>query len=1226
MTLHCRLYPINHHIETRVKKNLPSQIGTSKLKYKLSYLAVTTALTVLSNQAQAACTGNLASPAVAGTAATVTTQCSGAAGSNITNADVTTYVDSTTKTNVGGNTLIQMDGQGRTITNSGSIINNEVINTGTSTTGNRNRVAVLMGNPTANNAAFTTSPTGGQTNINIPNATAAFVGQTVIVGRYDSIEGDLFAGDVRTITAVVSGSGTTNAVVTLSAALSTNPAPNGPQSLPLRYKVISNYGGGDGVLNNTGTISTQITLAEINSNKAAAGTTSVSNTSSARAVSMQAEGNYVINNTGAASVIKATSAGIGAVYAVEGGGAATVVTVNNDGLLLAERTATVSSPTFTATGNPTGVVNSLAAQTLAQVNAINTQEELDEIHINNFSTGIIRATGDYSGAIYMRAAEQTINNAGLIEHTAGKPGFAIGSVADGGRIRTLELTNTATGTINGDILAVNGNALRYYGLIAGGVPAASTLGINNQFGEEQSDIGNAGKINGNLYYANGAHLFENTATGKIAGNINVDQRDTTFAATSTTCTPSASSTCQSVGTTKNAFDTNTQRIQTVTANGAANAFGQPVTVVTQFNIAGAKTFNLQNDGTVTGNLNIINGQSDPTITVFNRVSNNTIENAGTWTGNITISDIAGATNTINLSDNGFTGNISASSGAGNNILNIDGEGSSHGNVSQFKTIKFAGTEYTLAATNTYEASNATLSTGLLNLLGNLKANTTTAAGTTLTGTGTNTGNLTVNGKVDLGLDTLNIAGNFAANASAVISTIIDATGNGAIAATGTANITNATIKPIVSASYAVADGASFDVITSTGLTQSGNSISNTPLLSWSIVNNANNLSIKATVNSNIASLAGGSSAGSAALNNILTNSNNVASLGTLGVALQSLSSTQDVAKAGEQLKPENNGAAYAAANTSVNNMTQVISARVESQVLASNGTTGIATGDAALDRTFWLQGFGFTGEQNKRKNADGYDIDAYGFAAGVDKAINNDLRLGLAIAYANTDTSATNTTKGNTNKADSYSAIVYGTQHFGTWYLDGQLGYAKHQFDSIRLVTVPVADVAKGSFDANQYFGKLSASYPISIGAKTTLLPTVIANYSYLDQDAYTETSKAGAALSINDRSTGSFRTGLGAKATFSIGNESLPINLETRALWWHEFADVAQDTSARFAVGGTAFNVEGIRPARDSANLGASLNASAKDGSQSLTLSYDADVRSQYLGHTASLTARFNF
>ena len=139
-------------------------------------------------------------------------------------------------------------------------------------------------------------------------------------------------------------------------------------------------------------------------------------------------------------------------------------------------------------------------------------------------------------------------------------------------------------------------------------------------------------------------------------------------------------------------------------------------------------------------------------------------------------------------------------------------------------------------------------------------------------------------------------------------------------------------------------------------------------------------------------------------------------------------------------------------------------------------------------------------------------------------------------------------------------------------------------------------------------------------------MPTAIASYSYLNQDGYTETSTLGSALTIGGRSTDSFRTGLGAKALFNIGKESLPMSLEARALWWHEFADVAQDTTARFAAGGTAFNVEGIRPARDSANLGLSLKASAKDGSQSLTIAYDADLRNQYLAHTASLTARFNF
>ena len=810
---------VQHQLIKNKKRNTASK---QCFKHTALTLAVLGVMPLLSYQVQAACTGTLAAPVVGGMAATITTQCSGAAGSNITNTDATTYVDNATKTNVGGNTLIQLDGQGRMLINSGSIINNEVINTGTSAAGNRNRVAVLIGAATANNAAFTTTPSGGQTNINVPNATAAFVGQTVIIGRFDSIEGDLFAGDTRTITAIVSGAGTANAIVTLASPLASNPAPNGPQSLPLRYKVISNFGGGQDIINNSGTISTSITTAEINGNKAATGTTSVSNTSSSRAVTSSAEGSYMVNNS-ATGTIKATHAGIGATYAVEAGGAVIDMTINNNGLLQAERTATVSAATFIPTANPTGVVLGLAAQTLAQVNAINTQEELDAITINNSATGIIRATGDYSGAIYMRAGEQTINNAGLIEHTAGKPGFAIGSVSDGGEIRTFELTNIATGTINGDILAVNGNALRYYGLITGGVPAASTLGINNQFGEEQSDISNAGKINSNIYYANGAHDLENAVGGVITGNINVDQRDNKFAPTTATCTPSANTVCQAVGTTNTAFSTNTQRIQTITASGAPNSFGQPVTITTQFNIAGAKTFVLVNAGALNGNLTIVNGVASSAITnasIAGRVSNNAIENSGDWignlnitnvagainsitnegtlTGNITLTDVAGALNTVNLSDNGFVGNIAAITGAGTNTLNIVGAGTSQGNVSKFSTINFVTDDYTIVAGNMFEANSASINAGNFKLLGNLIANTTVTSNATLMGNGTNIGSLTNSGAVNLADTTLNVTGDFISTAGASISTLITPTAFGVLATTGSATVTDTTVKTCVS--------------------------------------------------------------------------------------------------------------------------------------------------------------------------------------------------------------------------------------------------------------------------------------------------------------------------------------------------------------------------------------------------------------------------------------------
>ena len=64
------------------------------------------------------------------------------------------------------------------------------------------------------------------------------------------------------------------------------------------------------------------------------------------------------------------------------------------------------------------------------------------------------------------------------------------------------------------------------------------------------------------------------------------------------------------------------------------------------------------------------------------------------------------------------------------------------------------------------------------------------------------------------------------------------------------------------------------------------------------------------------------------------------------------------------------------------------------------------------------------------------------------------------------------------------------------------------------------------------------------------------------------------------------------------------------------------------FVDGGGSFVSSGIQQARNSANLGGSLRFSAvdKDIRQSLLLSYDADIRDQYVGHTARLTARFDF
>lgn len=1143
-------------------------------------LAVISALQsiVLANSAQAACVGSAASPQNTN----ITVECSGTGTTgNVSNNNATTYVDTSTVTALTSsatnfsNTLLQFDGQGRTLDNTGTISNNRVINASTTTA--RNRVAVLMGAATINAGTGTTftgsnaanSPTAGAATIKLNAAPAVgvnLVGQTIVIGRYNAAEGDFANGEQRLITAYDA----TTRVATLASPLTASFAGTGATSDPIGYKVISNFGGGDNVINNAGTISSQILSAEINANKTGTSPnfSSAAYTSQSKAISAAVEGNYIINNS-ATGVISAKHDGIGATYAIEEGGAVTEMTINNAGLISATRTAALTLVDNTATGNPTATSTNFTGflkQTLAQVNAINTQEEADVLTLNNAATGTVRATGDYAGAIYMRAAEKNLNNDGLIEYVGNK-GYAIGAVSDGGKIRTLDLENNTTGVIKGDILVTNGNSLRYYLLTKEGGAAGldSRLLINNQVGQSDSEINNSGKITGNFYYSNGTQSLSNAESGVIVGNIDLDQRNTTY---STTATDTVAT-----GTVVTLDGLNTK---TKTTTGY------------DFNIVGTKQF--------------------------------TFENTGSFTGNINIRDVATSINSITLSGTGFNGAISAINGVGNNTINLADDGTL-GNVTKFSTLNAGGDDWTLSAGKTAEFTNANITAGIFSVLGNLKANTVVGNGATLQGTGTVTGNLSNNGTIELADTTLNVVGNLTANAGSTINTTITPTSVGLLSVTGNA-VVNGKIVPTLDG-LTVANGDHFSVINAASVSGTPTVQSSSALLHWLVSTTATEVVL--TVDAQASNIAGVSASAGSAINALTGFSN------SLGSALLGLNSAADVAKAGEQLRPEINGANYSAMQSASLQLQNTVNVHIGNTRKASNGQSGVATGEASLSKALWFQGFGYTGEQQKRKGVDGYNADGGGFALGADTLLQDDVRLGAAISYANTTVDASGVNQGNHSKIDSYQAMIYsaidGKLANSAWYLNANVALAQHQVDTKRLINIGgVIDTPKGNFEAWQYSAKVEGGLPYTISNITTLIPIASLSYSHLNQDGYTETSNGGGALKISGNNTDSVRTGLGGKAVFNLGAKSINSQLESHAMWFHELADTEQDTTARFNAGGAAFTTNGVKMDRNAYNLGASLNLSNKAATQTLSISYDAEIKDQYLSHSGKLQARFNF
>ena len=267
------------------------------------------------------------------------------------------------------------------------------------------------------------------------------------------------------------------------------------------------------------------------------------------------EGDYLIVNSGDITIL---SGGRGNAWGIAGGGDAKNVTIKNSGTVSVERALDLSDVGQITSavininnldnlddGNNNGQRNN--GEGLGIAAAIFSEEELETFTVTN--SGTLNATGILAAAYYTRAEESNLLNEGTISHLDVKnsigPGIAIAAVSDSGK--TSKFTFENNGYVIGDMLMVNGNALRYWllsngagrgnvstGNIIGDTNTYNVLNINNQFGQLDSNITNNGSIDGDMYFSNGEHSLVNTEEGTISGDIIIDQRNTHI--TGRTCT------------------------------------------------------------------------------------------------------------------------------------------------------------------------------------------------------------------------------------------------------------------------------------------------------------------------------------------------------------------------------------------------------------------------------------------------------------------------------------------------------------------------------------------------------------------------------------------------------------------------------------------------------------------------------------------------------------------
>lgn len=298
--------------------------------------------------------------------------------------------------------------------------------------------------------------------------------------------------------------------------------------------------------------------------------------------------------------------------------------------------------------------------------------------------------------------------------------------------------------------------------------------------------------------------------------------------------------------------------------------------------------------------------------------------------------------------------------------------------------------------------------------------------------------------------------------------------------------------------------------------------------------------------------------------------------------------------------------------------------------IRSGGPSGISSGDVTEGLQMWVQAFGQALDQDERGGIDGFDADTFGIAVGFDtEKLHKDVVVGVALAYANTDVNSENANRTDTD-IDSYQIALYGDYDIDDrTYISASLGYTFGENNSTRFDVGGVSGLnANADFNSDQFTAQIKAgrNYEFADLKGVTLTPNVLANYLYYDAESFTETGAGGANLTVDNDAVQQFELGVGldAKKDYVLENGNT-LTPEVSLGYRFDFVNDSVQATSSFIGGGSAFEVEGFRPAQSTFNLGLAASYETSEN-WDITLNYDYETRSDFNSHAAFVRASYKF
>jgi subtilase-type serine protease len=270
----------------------------------------------------------------------------------------------------------------------------------------------------------------------------------------------------------------------------------------------------------------------------------------------------------------------------------------------------------------------------------------------------------------------------------------------------------------------------------------------------------------------------------------------------------------------------------------------------------------------------------------------------------------------------------------------------------------------------------------------------------------------------------------------------------------------------------------------------------------------------------------------------------------------------------------------------------------------------------------WAQLLGAWDHASGNANATGYQASTYGVLVGLDSALADDWRMGVATGYTRTSLDGG---YGSNADSDNYHLAVYGGKQFGELALRAGGGYTWHRFDTSRSVNYGMQsdrETAKYSARTEQVFAE--AGY--SVKADWVNLEP-FANLAYINFQNNGIAEVGGAAALHGDKQhTDATVSTLGLRAdTEWQASKTTSVALRSELGWQHQYGDLDRGTGLRFNGGTSPFVVNSVSASRDGAVLKASAEVAVSNNA-TLSLGYGGLLSQNYQDNSVNAGFTWKF